>query len=66
MAMLRSKGSETPDLTDEDVDNIAEAEAQKYLGKSRLEFIAEVQNGNIPKHPVVGHLLLLTRAYTTR
>jgi len=64
MAMFRSKNIETLDLTDEDVDKIADFEARKYLGKSRSEFIADVESGNIPKHPIVGHLLLLTRAGT--
>lgn len=65
MAMWRRSDS-VLDLTDEDVNDLAEREAQRYLGMTVQQFIAKVDAGDIPRHPIVGHLLLLIGAGSAR
>lgn len=66
MAMRRRSDTTELDLTDDDVNQMAESTAQKYLGISRAQFVAQVKRGEIPEHPIVGHLLLLISARSAR
>ena len=51
MAMRKRSSGVLLDLTNDDVDQLAEDEAQKYLGISRAEFVDRVKRGRHPTAP---------------
>lgn len=44
------------ELNAEQLRGLLEEEAQRYLGMSAEQFIAGAERGELPDHPVVGHL----------
>ncbi|HEY3669498.1 MAG TPA: hypothetical protein VGN51_01065 [Acidimicrobiia bacterium] len=57
--------AEGRDLTPDETREYLEQQTQTYLRMSLGEFLALAEAGELPEHPVVAHLLLLTGARAT-
>ncbi len=53
------------ELTDEERSEFLEESVNRFLGISLAEFMRLAQEGNLPDHPAVAHLVLLTGANST-
>lgn len=50
------------DLTAEEVRGLLDEQARRYLGMTGEEFVAAAEQGSLPDHPAVAHLVLLAGA----
>lgn len=50
------------ELTEAESKKYLATEVRRYLGMSLDEFYKRVENGTLPEHPAVAHLILLTGA----
>jgi hypothetical protein len=59
MASTEVHYSDNGVLTREEVLDLLDREARRYLGMSGDAFIEAARSGNLPDHPMVAHLALL-------
>lgn len=65
MEVIERAAAEERELTPDEARAYLEAEVQRYLGMGLDQFYKLAEQGKLPNHPAVAHLILLTGAKPT-